>query len=259
MRDYHDVHTNHNASVVVIEIEAENDHLAAANSHAAKKKHARKTHHANQTHSRDNSATLKHNRERHAEKQWFNAPRVKKRKADSERDFRCEVELILTNKALGHGYVDEPELFYNAGYDAGFSDGYVAANAVHHEEPDPKETMPWENMDLVMYLFDDAAKYIRRHERYAEKYEPEVELMRAALKNGVHKINHSSIPVIPDIIFSEDILYLLLGKDGYAYMQQQSLHHLVETVAYNLYALSEQPELHQYYLGLLQNRDANCE
>ena len=259
MRDFYDVRPNSNAAVVVIEIEVENDHLAAANSHAAKKTHARKTHHANQTHPRDNSATLKYNCKRNAKKKSFNAHRVKKIKDEFERDFRCEVAVILTNKALGRGYVDYPELFYNAGYDAGFSDGYVAASAVHHEESAPKETMPWENMDLVMYLFDDAAKDIRRHERYAEKYESEVEQMRAALKDGVHKITHSSIPVIPDIIFSEDILYLLLGKDGYAYMQQQSLHYLVETVAHNLHALSQKPELYQYYLDLLQNRDANCE
>jgi hypothetical protein len=83
--------------------------------------------------------------------------------------------------------------------------------------------------------------------------------MRAALEHSVKKLNSTKVPVFADIIFPEDILMLLLDKNGYAYMTELSMHHLMEIVAHNLYALYNQPELYQYYLELLQNRNANCE
>lgn len=232
--------------------------LLAKQAHDAHKEHARKTYLANGSHPRDHADTLKHNRDRRGQKLYNMASRNKKRKNDAKREFQAEIDLVFGNYHHGLGYVDDPELFYNAGYDAGYDDGYAAASNMNHEETTPETPMPWENMDLVLYMFDDAAKFVCQHERYKEKYETEVELMRAAFKNGVHKLNTATHVVAADIIFYEDVLYLLLGRDGYAYMQQQSLHHLVETVGHNLYALSEQPGLYQYYLELLQNRNANC-
>ena len=231
--------------------------LLAMLEHAAHKEHARKTYHANGTHPRDHADTLKHNRARHGEKLYNTASRNKKRARDAKHEFRAEIDLVFGNYHHGHGYTDDIDLFYSAGYDAGYDDGFAAASEPMHEDTVPETPMPWENMDLVLYLFDDAAKFIRQHESYKEKYEPEVELMRAALKNGVHKLTNSQQIFVADIIFYEDVLNLLLGKIGAAYMQQQSLHHLVETVAYNLYALSEQPALHQLYLEEILNRNAN--
>lgn len=227
--------------------------------HDANKEHARKTYHANGTHPRDHAETLKHNRERRGEKLYNTASRNKKRKKDAKREFQAEIDLVFSNYHHGHGYIDDVDLFYTAGYDAGYTDGFAAAIEPMSEENSPETPKPWENMDLVLYLFDDAAKFVRQHESYKEKYEPEVELMRAALKNGVHKLTNSHQIIVADIIFYEDVLNLLLGKIGSAYMQQQTLHHLVDTVAHNLYALSEQPCLYQYYLELLQSRNANCE
>lgn len=262
MRDY-EVFMIPNATLVVDPDaikELDNVLLMAAKSHSDRKEHARKTYRANGTHPRDHAATLKHNRERRGEKLYNREGRNRKRKNSAKREAQAEIELVFGNKHHGFGFVEDPELFYTAGYDAGYIDGYVDACVEETEESsESKTSMPWENIDLVLYLFDDAAKYICQCEGYAEKYATEIELMRAAFKNGVHKLTHSSIPVMADIIFPEDVLYLLLGKDGYAYLMNQSLHHLMENVAHNLYALSEQPDLHQYYLDLLQNRTANCE
>ena len=257
-----------NATIMVCAVDDEtvpdDIFLLAKQAHDAHKEHARKTYRANGSHPRDHAETLKHNRYRRGTKLYNITSRNKKRKNDAKREFQAEIDLVFGNYHHGLGYVDDPELFYNAGYDAGYDDGYddgyVAASEMNHEEEVPADDIkPWENLDLVMLLFDESADFIRKHEQYKEKYEPEVELMRAAFKNGVHKLTHSRHPVVADIIFYEDVLFLLLGKDGYAYMQQQTLHHLVDTVAYNLYALSEQPGLYQYYLELLQNRNANCE
>ena len=240
--------------------------MSAIHSHHSKKSHARETHLANSTHPRDHSATLKHNQERRGEKLYNKAGRTRKRKNADQREFKAEIDLIFGNKHRGFGYIDDPELYasgynvgYDDGYDAGYTDGCVATSNTPQSEVGSAVLEPWENIDLVMYLFDDAESFLIKHKKTKEKYASEFKLMRAVLEHSVTKLNNAKVPVLADIIFPEDILLLLLGKAGYAYMQELSMHHLMEIVAHNLYALYNQPELYQYYLELLKNRNADCE
>lgn len=240
--------------------------LSAIRSHHAKKSRARETLRANGTHPRDHSATLKHNQERRGEKLYNKAGRTRKRKNADKRAVKAEIDWVFGNNHRGFGYVDEPELFasgysvgYDDGYDEGYNDGCVATANTPDEEVGSAVLQPWENIDLVMYLFDDAESFLCRHEKTKEKYATEFKLMRAALEDSITKLNSGKIPVIADIIFPDDILLLLLGKAGYEYMQELSMHHLMGIVAHNLYALYNQPELHHYYLEQLQNRNASCE
>ena len=260
-----------NATIVLVTPFEEDDMLddilmSAIRSHHTKKSRARETYLANGAHPRDHSATLKHNRQRRGEKLYNKAGRTRKRKNADKRDVRTEIDLVFGNKHRGLGYVDDPELFasgynvgYDDGYDEGYTDGFAATDNTSHNENGSPALMPWENIELVMYLFDDAEKFLIKHKNTKEKYASEFKLMRAALEHSVNKLNKTKVPVLADIIFSEDILLLLLGEAGYAYMTQLSMHHLMDIVAHNLYALYNQPELHQYYLELLKNRDTNCE
>ena len=240
--------------------------MSAIRSHHTKKSRARENYRANSTHPRDHSETLKHNQQRRGEKLYNKAGRTRKRKDADKRDIRAEVDLIFSNKHRGLGYVDDPELFasgynvgYDDGYDAGYTDGCVSTNNNLQKEEGSAVLLPWENLELVMYLFDDAESFLVKHQNTKEKYATEFKLMRAALEHSVQKLNNAKTSVLADIIFPEDILLMLLGEAGYAYMTELCMHHLMEIVAHNLYALYNQPELHQYYLELLQNRDTNCE
>ena len=233
--------------------------MSAMRSHHTKKTIARENYRANGTHPRDHAETLKHNRYRRGEKLYNKAGRTRKRKEAAKRDFKAEIDLVFSNKQRGFGYIEDAEMFYEAGYDAGFDDCYTAICDKLTEEFEPESPMPWENRELVMYLYDDAVSFISKHQKTKEKYATEFNLMRATLEYSVNKLNNSKIPVLADIIFPEDILMVLLGENGYAYMTELSMHHLMENVAHNLYALYNQPELYQYYQELLQNRNANCE
>ena len=260
-----------NATIVLVTPFEEDDMLddvlmSAIRSHHTKKSRARETYLANSTHPRDHSATLKHNQQRRGEKLYNKAGRTRKRKNADKRDVRTEIDLVFGNKHHGLGYVDDPELFasgynigYEDGYGEGFNDGCAATNDTSHNESGSPVLMPWENIELVMYLFDDAESFLIKHKNTKEKYASEFKLMRTALEHSVNKLTNTNIPVLADIIFPEDILLLLLGEAGYAYMTELSMHHLMDIVAHNLYALYNQPELHQYYLELLKDRDANCE
>lgn len=268
---FHSMIPHANTTIVLVTPFEEDDMLddvllSAMRSHHTKKSRARENYLANSTHPRDHSATLKHNQERRGEKLYNKAGRTRKRKAADKRDVKAEIDLIFSNNHCGLGYVDDPELFasgynvgYDDGYDAGYNDGCVATTNAPHNEVGSAVLQPWENIDLVMHLFDDAESFLSKHKNTQEKYATEFKLMRAALEHSVHKLNIAKIPVLADIIFPEDILLLLFGEAGYAYMTELSMHHLMEIVAHNLYALYNQPELHHYYLELLQNRDANCE
>lgn len=260
-----------NATIVLVTPFEEDDMLddvlmSAIRSHHTKKSRARENYLANSAHPRDHSATLKHNRQRRGEKLYNKAGRTRKRKNADKRDVRTEIDLVFGNKHRGLGYVDDPELFtsgynvgYDDGYDAGYNDGCETTSDTPLGEVGSAVLEPWENLELVMYLFDDAESFLIKHQKTKEKYASEFKLMRVALEHSVNKLNNAKIPVLADIIFPEDILLLLLGEAGYAYMTQLSMHHLMEIVAHNLYALYNQPELHQYYLELLKNRNANCE
>lgn len=261
---FHSAIPHENTTIVLVAPFEEDDMLdrilmSALHSHHTKKSRARENYLANGTHPRDHSATLKHNQQRRGEKLYNKAGRTRKRKAADKRDVRAEIDLVFGNKHHGLGYVEDAEMFYEAGYDAGFYDCHMAINDKLNEEFEPEAPYPWENIDLVMYLFDDAESFLIQHKKTKEKYATEFKLMRAALEHSVHKLKDAKLPVLADIIFPEDILLLLLGESGYAYMTELCMHHVMEIVAHNLYALYNQSELYQYYLELLQNRNASCE